>query len=443
MEERSRLFLQESFELMTKTQMSSEQVYRFWQMNVDEIDLLLSAMPTLAAQIIEKDREERESIAHIFGLFGRLIQRFPHGNRRVNLELAIINYQICVDSFSQEREPSQWASYKYNLGLAYFERVAGDREVNIELGIRAYQDALKVITYQNFMVEWAKIQHGLGTAYLHRTQGDYRENIKLAIEFFQNWMESHNTSEFDFLWSKFHSDLLLTYRDWITANRQEVLGIIVDAFQDSLTLYTRQNFPVEWARTQYILGVAYSQRIMGERKRNLELAIDAFRAALEIYSCSGFLCTKAIDVDLAAYYTLKGFPCPGFPLEYRMIQDDLEIACYDILEPDLDLLQFEDLSLNRLTYEVYRGQRAIELTPEEFNLIKYLMCNPQQILSRDLIIRNVWDCDFSEELNIVEVHVRYLRRKLEQEGDRRLLYTVRGFGYSLGVHGHCGITGRE
>jgi tetratricopeptide (TPR) repeat protein len=351
MEERARLFLQESFELMTKTQMSSEQVYRFWQMNVDEIDLLLSAMPTLAAQIIEKDREERESLAHIFGLFGRLIQRFPHGNRRVNLELAIINYQICVDSFSQEREPSQWASYKYNLGLAYFERVAGDREVNIELGIRAYQDALKVITYQNF--------------------------------------------------------------------------------------------PVEWARTQYILGVAHSQRIMGERKRNLELAIDAFRAALEIYSCSGFLCTEAIDVDLAAYYTLKGFPCPGFPLEYRMIQDDLEIACYDILEPDLDLLQFEDLSLNRLTYEVYRGQRAIELTPEEFNLIKYLMCNPQQILSRDLIIRNVWDCDFSEELNIVEVHVRYLRRKLEQEGDRRLLYTVRGFGYTLGVHGHCGITGRE
>lgn len=215
MEERSILFLRESFKLMAKTQTSSEQIYQFWQINIDKIDLLLSTMPTIAAQIIEKDKEERESITHIFGLFGYLIQKFPDGDRRINLELAIVSYQTCVHIFTQDREPSKWASYKYNLGLAYFERIEGDRQVNIELTIQAYQDALRVFTYQNFMIEWVKIQHNLGTAYLNRFQGDYRENVKLAIEFFHNWIEAHNTSDSASAWSKFHFNLLLTYRKWI------------------------------------------------------------------------------------------------------------------------------------------------------------------------------------------------------------------------------------
>lgn len=105
---------------------------------------------------------------------------------------------------------------------------------------------------------------------------------------------------------------------------------------------------------------------------------------------------------------------------------------------DIDLLQFKDLSLNRYNREVYRGQRSIELTVKEYDLLEYLMSYPRQILTRDRILDNVWGCDFLRESNIIEVHVRYLRMKLEQEGERRLIQTARGIGYTIAEYGTCG-----
>jgi DNA-binding response OmpR family regulator len=100
-------------------------------------------------------------------------------------------------------------------------------------------------------------------------------------------------------------------------------------------------------------------------------------------------------------------------------------------EPDTDLLQFEDLSLNRLTREVHRGQRSIELTAKEFDLLQYLMSHPRQVFTRDQILENIWGYDFLGDSNIIEVYVRYLRLKLEQESEKRLIHTARGVGYSL------------
>ncbi len=100
-------------------------------------------------------------------------------------------------------------------------------------------------------------------------------------------------------------------------------------------------------------------------------------------------------------------------------------------ETDADLLQFEDLSLNRRTREVHRGQRSIDLTAKEFDLLQYLMSHPRQVFTRDQILENIWGYDFLGDSNIIEVYVRYLRLKLEQDNEKRLIHTARGVGYSL------------
>jgi DNA-binding response OmpR family regulator len=100
-------------------------------------------------------------------------------------------------------------------------------------------------------------------------------------------------------------------------------------------------------------------------------------------------------------------------------------------ETEGDVLQFEDLSLNRLTREVYRGKRSIDLTAKEFELLEYLLSNPRQVFSKDQILENVWGYDFMGDSNIIEVYIRYLRLKLEENKEKRLIYTVRGVGYSL------------
>jgi DNA-binding response OmpR family regulator len=100
-------------------------------------------------------------------------------------------------------------------------------------------------------------------------------------------------------------------------------------------------------------------------------------------------------------------------------------------EEDRNLLQFEDLSLNCLTREVFRMEYAIELTVREFELLEYLMRHPQQVMTRDLILEHVWGYDFGGDSNVIEVYVRTLRQKLEVNQTSRLIQTVRGIGYVL------------
>jgi DNA-binding response OmpR family regulator len=100
-------------------------------------------------------------------------------------------------------------------------------------------------------------------------------------------------------------------------------------------------------------------------------------------------------------------------------------------EADSDLLQFEDLSLNHRTREVFRGKRAIDLTAKEFDLLQYLLSHPRQVFTRDQILEHVWGYDFVGDSNIIEVYIRYLRLKLEENNEKRLIHTVRGVGYAL------------
>jgi len=94
-------------------------------------------------------------------------------------------------------------------------------------------------------------------------------------------------------------------------------------------------------------------------------------------------------------------------------------------------LKFADLTMNVSTREVWRGDRRIELTPKEFDLLELFMRHPNQVLTRDVIYEEIWGYDFSSESNLIEVYIRYLRAKLEAKGEPRLIHTVRGVGYVL------------
>lgn len=96
-----------------------------------------------------------------------------------------------------------------------------------------------------------------------------------------------------------------------------------------------------------------------------------------------------------------------------------------------ELLRFDNLTLDLATRRAERNGRVIELTMKEYELLKYLMEHPRQVLSREQILENVWGYDFMGESNVIEVYVRYLRLKIEDESDKRLIHTVRGVGYVL------------
>ena len=94
-------------------------------------------------------------------------------------------------------------------------------------------------------------------------------------------------------------------------------------------------------------------------------------------------------------------------------------------------LTFGDLTLNPETRDVSRAGRPISLTRTEFALLELLMKNPRKVLPRNTILEEVWGYDFPTSGNALEVYIGYLRRKTEQEGESRVIYTVRGVGYVL------------
>lgn len=90
---------------------------------------------------------------------------------------------------------------------------------------------------------------------------------------------------------------------------------------------------------------------------------------------------------------------------------------------DVDLLQFEDLTLNCRTHEVYRGSISIELTTKEFEILQYLMSHPDRIFNHNQIFDNVWGYDSQDSINEVDVYSRYLRLKLSPNNERKIINT--------------------
>lgn len=96
-----------------------------------------------------------------------------------------------------------------------------------------------------------------------------------------------------------------------------------------------------------------------------------------------------------------------------------------------EVLRFADLSLDTGTRRAQRGERSIDLTSIEFDLLRQFMEHPERVLPKEFLLDRVWGYDFGGSTNIVEVYVKQLRQKLEIEGEPRLIYTLRGSGYVL------------
>ena len=94
-------------------------------------------------------------------------------------------------------------------------------------------------------------------------------------------------------------------------------------------------------------------------------------------------------------------------------------------------LQFIDITLDTRTHEVKRGERQISLTSKEYSLLELLMSNPGLVLSRDMIAEHMWNIDAEHLSNVIDVYIRYLRRKLCENGEPDVITTIRGFGYQL------------
>ncbi len=118
------------------------------------------------------------------------------------------------------------------------------------------------------------------------------------------------------------------------------------------------------------------------------------------------------------------------------VVDELLARCRALLRRSVpsnaqSTLTVGNLVLNPLTREVRRGDRELSLTKTEFDLLELLMQQPNMVISREYIYETIWGYDFETNSKSLDVYVGYLRRKTEEEGESRLLYTIRGVGYTV------------
>src|SRR5439155_4187681 len=132
---------------------------------------------------------------------------------------------------------------------------------------------------------------------------------------------------------------------------------------------------------------------------------------------------RGLDVG-ADDYLVKPFAFPELVARLRAL----------LRRPPLQMgpiLRFGDLAMDTARREIRRGGRLIELSPLEFTLLEYLMRHPGHVLTRTQLTQHVWNFDFFNDCNVVDVDIGYLRRKIDRGFDRPLLHTVRGVGYRL------------
>lgn len=96
-----------------------------------------------------------------------------------------------------------------------------------------------------------------------------------------------------------------------------------------------------------------------------------------------------------------------------------------------NVLKVRDLEMNVDSHEVKRGNRKIELSSKEFNLLRYMMMNEGIVLSRSTLEEHVWDFDYEGSSNLIDVYIRYLRKKIDENEKVKLIRTIRGMGYTI------------
>jgi two-component system OmpR family response regulator len=147
-----------------------------------------------------------------------------------------------------------------------------------------------------------------------------------------------------------------------------------------------------------------------------------------------FLTAKDGMEDKVAGLTIGGddYMTKPFSLEELVARLRALLRRIGVVEIDTDdeKIRFADLELNEATHEVHRGGQLLEMSPTEFQLLRYLLINADRVVSKSQILDHVWQYDFRGDAGIVETYISYLRKKIDAF-DPPLIHTVRGVGYRL------------
>lgn len=148
-----------------------------------------------------------------------------------------------------------------------------------------------------------------------------------------------------------------------------------------------------------------------------------------LLTARGSVTDKVSGLDLGANdYVTKPFEMEEL---LARIRANLRLSLIQNETGESDWIKIGDLKVNEKSREVIRGNHTIELTPREFDLLLYLMKNRGQVLHREQILDAVWGYDFYGDTNVVDVYIRYLRRKIDADQQLPVIHTVRGVGYMV------------
>lgn len=148
-----------------------------------------------------------------------------------------------------------------------------------------------------------------------------------------------------------------------------------------------------------------------------------------LLTARGSVADKVSGLDLGANdYVTKPFEMEEL---LARIRANLRLSLIQKETGESDWIKIGDLKVNEKSREVIRGNHTIELTPREFDLLLYLMKNRGQVLQREQILDAVWGYDFYGDTNVVDVYIRYLRRKIDADQQLPVIHTVRGVGYMV------------
>ncbi len=251
------------------------------------------------AQLSRLEPKQAEYFAEVVADLGDKFKNIPSTDQTINLEVAIVSYEIATRVFTYELHPEQWARLQSILCSLYTERMQGDQEQNIEIAIQYGEAALKVRIHQS-PPECATTRNHLGNAYYVRIRGNKEENLEKAIGYYKaalcgyNWRNSLRYPE---KWAETLIKLGKAYGERNKGVHKKNLKFQIRCYEAALQIFIPQAKSsardlMRWATTTLCLGEAYS-RLEKKNQHNLDKAIKYYEVVLEVLSSSsstqGFL----------------------------------------------------------------------------------------------------------------------------------------------------------
>ncbi len=379
-------FLLQVLQAMEESKGNPQLIYPLLQANLNKLDdnfakilqdwATANILGALSLQVVGRVR----SLAYL----SKLIQEFPLGSKAINLEIAIIGYEVVLTFFTRLQLLESCVEIQNNLGAAYSDRIRGNRAENLEKAIQYYQATLQVYTREASPEDWAGTQYNLSIAYRERICGDRAENLEQALYYCQTALQVYTRQVFPERWAMTLNNLGIAYNDRIRGDRAENIEAAICCYQKALQVGTHQEFPQHWADIQTNVGNAYINRINGDWGQNLEQAITCYQVALQVRTreaCPQDWADIQTNLATAYYKRIRGkraenfeqaITCyqsalqirtrEAFPQQWAAIQNNLGVAYSDRIRGE----RAENLEQTIQCYEAALQVHTLEAYPQRW-----------------------------------------------------------------------------